>query len=1172
MANDSGGSSPKIPASGWVLVLFALGAFWAKDIPLQGSRPSDPSSRTDKYQELQDVDARLWQDPLAVVERADGADSAKAASATRADIHSRCGIRKELAKVATNEKIVNELTILAVMVPGGPYAESAEARRRTRYAVVSGLRAKEYVPQSADRLGYVRIDSVSETDPESAICYPEVIATLAGGLVGPTPLSEDYFTVPFERFNSRTPELAGKVLLLWLNSEKFEKTPISNIASLIHQIIPPTFDECGGEVSNPGAKTCVRLRILGPRGSGSFRELLEELIKHKSNNWQDFKNEHTHVLGALRPKPYFYSYSATLADERLFAILNPPKSANSQTLVLGETARSEWVSDFLSSDDVKDNVQVLRTISQDDKLAAALVDELDLRGIKIDPTRLAEAHSTGIALVSEWDTLFGRVLPSSICAALMRRHGEAHAKMLAKNCSSVRPPEGISYFSYLRGLDGKIAQEGGGESRDSTKKPSAKSDKDSSRVESAQIEQADGQGQFDYLRRMAAAMKRNDKMLRATTGRGYRAIGVVGSDVYDKLIVLQALRAQFPEAIFFTTDLDARLLHPSENKWARNLIVASAFGLELDENEQRFIPPFRDSYQTSAFLATKIALTMKSAPRGNDIAFNVSYDAMTTQLGTPRIFEVSSRSFVDLSPPVSRELCKGETETCLHPTASTFNPPNSQSMRMSIALLSIVLLCAAAVVLLSRRLRGRMARGTTGLVAILTCWRTERTRRYLRTYHRVTRALARRRVRGALIVALAVTALLGILFGPSMLTALFGLLTEHGRGEPFSWFDGVSIWPTELMRLLALFLALYFIARGWSKLEDNRRAIMRHFELKRTERAIERDLAHRPFSLMSADTVAKPSYRALRRWWRFKRYVATAFSSPRYHPRPEKNDESGMRGRLQPDAIAFWRKYVYLNRWHVRALRIGVLFCVLFLFNYIVIQLFGRPVAPVRGHLGAFLDQVIIMSTVIAFQLLTIAALDATVLCYRLITELRDQRTVWPQDARERMARKLRLKLSGPFGDAAARVIDEWLDIQIVAKRSEAVVRLIYYPMIVLSLMILARNSAFDNWVLTPALLCIYGINASIVVVAAFLLRRAAENSRRNSLQVIRDSLSHYRMGGDRGKPLAEHIESLAQQIEALQNGAFARFSQQPLVRSILLVVGSVGGTSLLELTALLNF
>lgn len=130
MVSDSGNQSPKIPASGWVLVLVALGAFWAKDFPLQGSRPNDQQSRSDKYQSLQDVDARLWQDPLAVIERAGAADRDKARSGGHDDIHSPCAIGAKLADRGggDNKTAVNELTILAVMVPGGPYSENAESR------------------------------------------------------------------------------------------------------------------------------------------------------------------------------------------------------------------------------------------------------------------------------------------------------------------------------------------------------------------------------------------------------------------------------------------------------------------------------------------------------------------------------------------------------------------------------------------------------------------------------------------------------------------------------------------------------------------------------------------------------------------------------------------------------------------------------------------------------------------------------------------------------------------------------------------------------------------------------------------------------------------------------------------------------------------------------------
>ena len=89
---------------------------------------------------------------------------------------------------------------------------------------------------------------------------------------------------------------------------------------------------------------------------------------------------------------------------------------------------------------------------------------------------------------------------------------------------------------------------------------------------------------------------------------GVKAIGIVGSDVYDKLLILQALRSRFTDKIFFTTDLDARYLHADQKEWARNLVVASNFDLSLRPALQQSTLPFRDGYQTATYLAALMAL------------------------------------------------------------------------------------------------------------------------------------------------------------------------------------------------------------------------------------------------------------------------------------------------------------------------------------------------------------------------------------------------------------------------------------------------------------------------------------------------------------------------------------------------------------------------------------
>jgi hypothetical protein len=123
-------------------------------------------------------------------------------------------------------------------------------------------------------------------------------------------------------------------------------------------------------------------------------------------------------------------------------------------------------------------------------------------------------------------------------------------------------------------------------------------------------------------------LRKEDERLRAL-GDGSRiaAIGVLGSDVFDKLLVLRALKPLFPRALFFTTDFDYTLTMSSELGWTRNLLIASSFGPTLDPQIQSQIPPFRGSNETSAFLATLLAL-------------GVAKSDDPTPCLTPRIFEI----------------------------------------------------------------------------------------------------------------------------------------------------------------------------------------------------------------------------------------------------------------------------------------------------------------------------------------------------------------------------------------------------------------------------------------------------------------------------------------------------------------------------------------------------
>jgi hypothetical protein len=137
-------------ASGGVVVaaLAALGIYYFHhEAPLVDLRPVDPSI----YEQAapQTIDARLWQDPLAAVEKSrnksdQGEREKQCQENPRANNH---------CNPPSVEKGAETL-VLVVTVSGAPYQEDAEERRRARYAVLAGLERAGFVPKDARHIDY----------------------------------------------------------------------------------------------------------------------------------------------------------------------------------------------------------------------------------------------------------------------------------------------------------------------------------------------------------------------------------------------------------------------------------------------------------------------------------------------------------------------------------------------------------------------------------------------------------------------------------------------------------------------------------------------------------------------------------------------------------------------------------------------------------------------------------------------------------------------------------------------------------------------------------------------------------------------------------------------------------------------------------------------------------
>ncbi len=516
--------------------------------------------------------AQLWQDPLHAVY-----------------VHWNAADRtRESIPFITNAVVCDrDVLRLLVMMPGTPYSNDRETRRRQRHAMVTALTHKNFVPSDETRLRYFR-----------APPFQDFSATTATGLPNdPTLVAYETYEPAVGTEQNRW----ASVAVFWLNAEDFILYPLHKVSALVAALNRRCLDS--------GNPTTV---LLGPPSSGVLKEMFEEpaetppvvkgfLQKIAQKEEQDFgslKSKAQNARAVLR----VFSSRATIPVERLC----PPADAECSA------AGSESAAYVTSKLGV---TSFHSTIADDGRVLKAILRELVNRG-----ACKVKGNSPQVAIVSEQDTLYGRLLGG-----------------VAKHAAErVLKPEGckiqITKYGYLKGVDGEsLSVEGPARQEETASGDTAAADRARAIPFSSGggFEQPFGAAQLDYVRRLS------DRLPRDGSNASLVAIGVLGNDPYDKLLILQALRERHPGVVFFTTDMDARLLTSAVRRRTWNLIVGSAYGLW-----RRSEPTvtFRDSYQAALFAAVQQALNLEvqNAPE-------------------PRLFEISRTGVVPLNSPNPEE-------------------------------------------------------------------------------------------------------------------------------------------------------------------------------------------------------------------------------------------------------------------------------------------------------------------------------------------------------------------------------------------------------------------------------------------------------------------------------------------------------------------------------------
>jgi len=1128
--------------------------------PTLNTRPLNAATKVYETASAQDVDMRLWQDPFGIVDRAtkpgSGAVSCRDDVGAPRDRH--CETPSwQLAAAGDLEKGSKPIHI-GVSLSGAPYPEVAESRRQARYAVVSGLSAQGYVPQNPQGMGYYR-------PPPS---------TDASASASPLPI------IPYELFVPSS-AAAGKekVILLWLNEDMYAGRPLQYFCRLLNKL----------DLEKAG------MQVLGPRASGTLRDFVRE-VKSQNKEARDlFKNCRQGV-----EQSRFYAYSATVDDRALMTEFGRPDVS---------------VRDFFA----ENHINIFRTVATDDILAKSIVHEMERRNVKpglarhrepkVHPDKNVYSYEQHIVLISEWDTFYGQSFPKTLTNKFFKLQ-----KAQQKSKQGEDPPW-VHPFTYLRGLDGGLPRDQVKEQAAGEARPEANKDQSSNKASNTKTSELPfGNGQFDYLQRMAARIRALDDDLHSKGG-AIKAVGVIGADVFDKLQVLRALKFELPEAIYFTTDFDDNFTRDDDRNWARNLIIASSFGPELAQPLQHGIPPFRENYQTAAFLSIQLAVIDARVPQGSTSLVSVFgallqvavddwagqltvIDAQVPQgvkslaswlsapllvltgdwaaaarymddmliqrqlkhwLKTPPIFEIGRSGHV-LQLPQSQLGIGGASEhdfcsdiKSLHSCKKIL--PNAQHLYSEInpyvrpiAAILLVIVMIYPFIKGLRHLRiletlskdsHRHQRRRYPTFADFTCW----------AYKLVFVFFSC--LGGAFLLIL-------VLAWPQFAD----LVTGHGLGEPMLLFEGVSLWPSIALRLVTLIVSLAFIFLAWAQLDSNLNSLARSMGMTGTARAAERTLENNVriiirIIFMKLKIAARRTKMMLmnREFGNKILYMNFNFIFNNYTKRERINRKKIL------NVNEYWSVYIYRCCNFSRMVRVSV--CASFMiFAYSLLFLSMRsPVTSGRSiYVVKLYSALTTVDVVLMFFLIALVA-DATLSNFLFVRQLAKGRTLWPETTHRIFIAKLGLEHSRLENKYS--VLDDWIDLSFISKRTECINRLIYYPFAIIALMIVSRSAVFGDFPLSKPILITQGLSLAIVAGCAIALNRMAEEARSLTQRHLMEEIVKSKASPK--SPLSGQWASLLDRVNALREGAFRPFLQQPLFGAVLLPLSGVGWSTLLE-------
>ncbi len=736
-------------------------------------------------------------------------------------------------------------------------------------------------------------------------------------------------------------------------------------------------------------------------------------------------------------------------------------------------------------------------IANDSLVIDQLLDELfDQRGFS--------AQKSMFVLVTEWENIYSRKMAHEFQTRCKQRQPLGHEN---EECEILR-------FPYISGISGDSSF-ALNDAIIKTKETGLGGQKSNSSTKQQEIRLPIGSSQYDYIRRLTDYF--NQRLMDSFIDKRNTVFALFGSNFDDKLLVLQAIRESNKESTIITTDMNVLYASLLKKFPIRNLIIGSSFSLNSEDKMETL----KHNLDESKALKKKIFdenltnhfSTIHFRDNYQTSLFRAITNSLTKQEGlllndeeiknNIRLYEVGKSKFIVLNKIPSNKSIKSAEQSLFGSI--------KQSKDYSILLQNII----APIFMVA--------------MLMILVWATESLYKHAEFNKPGALAAFERTILKALGPNVFLPKKIGAMLVSYVIFFCLIFITFALAGrftvESPLLFSGISIWISEAGRALAVIFILFSVTVSWSKLTRWRDRI-----------------SHRYVNQVNNKIVT---------YW--KPWVST-------NNKLLTKKEEHIFNRIQ------FEKSWHLFRNELCARNIFIKSCY-FLSAFILLGawvyttqydgLTNIPAHPIaRGNIAVLYDRFFagLSNTLLILQIAYV--LVVTYVCGRLVSHLSRGIIEWPQV----YINKLKDEYQKQDDTIIKCCYSEYHGIKLIGNLTSTIGPQVVVPFVAIFLIVVTRNTYFDNWNYPASFLFFFSISGVALLVCATWLRSLATRAKKYALERLTIQKTRYLNDSEKSRQV-DHIIEL---IHQYQKGAFSGWKDNPLVAAIMLPISSIIGINVM--------